>query len=52
VKKDMVKRKMTESLARSIAWDEGNRSMKKAGRKKWSKADYNTAVRKYNKLWK
>ena len=43
---------MTEAIARSMAWDEANRSMKKGKRKKLSKADYNVAVKTYNKLWK
>lgn len=45
-------RKMTESIVRSIAWDEGNKNMRKGKRKSWSKADYNVAVKKYNELWK
>jgi len=43
-------RKPTEPIARSAGWDAGNRSMKKAGRKKWSKKDYNVAVHEYMRL--
>jgi hypothetical protein len=32
------------SLIRAAAWDAGNRSMAKAGRKVWSRADYNAAA--------
>lgn len=42
---------MTESLAHSIAQDEGNRNMIKARRKKWNQTDYNSAVRKFDVLW-
>lgn len=38
------------SLIRASAWDEGNRSMQRAGRKVWSRADYNVAARKQNEL--
>lgn len=42
--------KMTKEIANSIAIDEGNRNMRKAGRKAWSEDDYDIAVRKYNEL--
>lgn len=32
------------SLILAAAWDAGNRSMSKAGRKVWSRADYNAAA--------
>lgn len=43
---------MTENLARAAAQDAGNRSMRKAGRKTWSREDYNEAVREFNRLWR
>lgn len=36
------------SLIRAAAWDAGNRSMMKAGRKVWNRADYNAAARFQN----
>lgn len=44
------RRKITEPIAHSAGWDAGNRSMKKDGRKKWSKKDYNVAVHEYTRL--
>ena len=40
----------TEAIARAAAWDAGNRHAKAAGRKKWSRADYNVAVRELDRL--
>ena len=43
------------TLTREIAWaaslDEGNRSMREAGRTAWSQQDYNAAVREFDRLW-
>lgn len=36
------------SLIRAAAWDIGNRSMSKAGRTVWNRADYNAAARFQN----
>ncbi|WP_267550322.1 hypothetical protein [Rhizobium rhizogenes] len=36
------------SLVRAAAWDAGNRSMSKGGRKVWNRADYNAAARFQN----
>ena len=41
---------LTRDLAHAAAWDEGNRSMRLAGRDKWSEDDYNAAVREFNRL--
>ena len=53
----MVKRKgcpkkitITYEIAHAAGWDAGNRSMKKAGRKKWSREDFNAAVKETNRL--
>ena len=46
----MVKIKMNDSIARAVAWDVGNYSMKKHGGDRWSVEDYNAAVEKYNEL--
>ena len=43
--------KMTESLARAAATDAANARMRKAGRKVWNRADYNFAVREFERLW-
>jgi hypothetical protein len=42
--------KLTYNLAMAAAWDEGNRSMKKAGRKKWNDEDWIAAAKKANEL--
>ena len=39
-------------IAHAAATDAANNQMRKAGRKKWSKADYNLACKTLNKLWK
>jgi hypothetical protein len=46
-----MKIKLTRELAQAIAKDEANRRMKKAGRKAWSRGDYNLCVKTFNKLW-
>ena len=43
--------KMDYSLAMAAARDEANRRMRKAGRKKWTRGDYNLACKTFNKLW-
>jgi len=47
----MTKPKMTYSLAHSVGLDTGNRSKKKGGRTKWSRTDYNAAVREFNRVF-
>ena len=42
---------MTYELAHAAGWDAGSRSMRAAGRKKWSRADYNAFVREFSRLW-
>lgn len=42
---------LTRDLAQAIAKDEANRRMRKAGRKAWSRGDYNLCVKTFNKLW-
>lgn len=46
-----MKIKLTRDLAHAIAMDEANRRMRKAGRKAWSRGDYNLCVKTFNKLW-
>lgn len=41
---------ITRQLARAAALDAGNRSMRKAGRTSWSRADWNEAARVTNEL--
>lgn len=43
--------KLTRDLAWSAATDAGNRSMRAAGRRRWSRADYSAAVREFDRLW-
>jgi len=38
------------SLIRASAWDAGNMSMRKAGRTKWSRADWNAAAATQDRL--
>jgi hypothetical protein len=45
-----MKIKLDQELVRAYATDEGNRSMRKAGRKAWNEDDYNVAARTYNEL--
>ena len=46
-----MKVKMTEALARAAGCDEANRLCRKAGRKAWSREDYDAGVATYRKLW-
>jgi hypothetical protein len=41
---------LTYSLAMAASRDAGNRSMRKAGRTRWSRADWNAAAEKFHKL--
>lgn len=43
---------MTEDLARRAATDEGNRSMRANGRRKWNRDDFIAAATMFNRLWK
>lgn len=43
--------KLTQKHINAIGWDVGNRSMQKAGRTKWSKADYRAACEKASELF-
>ena len=43
-------RKITYNMAMAAGWDEGDRSAKKAGRKKWNRSDWNAAAKKANEL--
>jgi len=45
--KNMVTR---AELAKAAGWDAGQVSADKAGRKAWSRADYNAAVAEYNRI--
>ena len=45
-----VMRKITYNMAMAAGWDEGDRSAKKAGRKKWNRSDWNAAAKKANEL--
>lgn len=42
---------MTYDLAMACGQDAANTRMRKAGRKKWNRDDYNEAVRKFNALY-
>ena len=46
----MPKQKLTYEIAMSAGKDAANRQMRKAGRKKWNKSDYNLFSRTANKL--
>ncbi len=37
-------------MAHAAAWDEGNRSAKKNGRKEWKEEDWNAACRKFEEI--
>lgn len=41
---------LTLSMVFAAGRDAGNRSMRKAGRKKWGKRDYNAACAEFNRL--
>jgi hypothetical protein len=43
--------KLTRELAFAASLDAGNRAMRAAGRKKWSRADQLVATREFNRLW-
>ena len=42
---------LTSDLAWSISKDAGNVAMREGGRKAWNQADYNEAVKTFNRLW-
>jgi hypothetical protein len=42
---------MTREFARAASMDAANARMRKAGRVAWSRADFNEAVRVFNRLW-
>ena len=42
---------LTREIAYAASRDAGNRRMRRAGRSKWSRGDYNAAVREFNRLW-
>lgn len=46
-----LRQPITQSLAYAAGKDEGNRSMRKAGRTAWNRDDYNAAVREFNRLY-
>jgi hypothetical protein len=48
----MAKIKLDTDIAYAAATDAANRRMAAAGRKKWNRADYNAAVREFNRLMK
>jgi hypothetical protein len=41
----------TYQLAHAAGTDAGNRSMRRAGRKKWNDRDYAAAVREFERIW-
>lgn len=43
---------LTDKIARAAAADVADRRRRKAGRSAWSRSDYNTAVKAFNKLTK
>lgn len=45
-----MKTPLTYKMAHAAAWDEGNRNMRKHGRKTWNRADFNTAARELERL--
>jgi hypothetical protein len=42
---------LTQEIAFAASLDAGNRSMRAAGRKTWSKADQSVASREHQRLW-
>jgi hypothetical protein len=42
---------MAYEIAMAAGRDAANARMRKAGRTKWNRADYNEAVRTFNRLW-
>lgn len=47
----MARQRITAEIAHAASWDAGNHQMRAAGRKKWSRADYNAAVAEYDRLF-
>jgi len=43
--------KLTRELAFAASMDAGNRAMRAAGRKVWSKEDQMAALREFERLW-
>lgn len=43
--------RMSYTLAQACAADAGNRSMRAAGRTRWSMADWNASVEEFNRVW-
>jgi len=43
--------RLTESLARAVARDAGDRAMRAGGRTVWSQDDYAVSVAAYDRLW-
>jgi hypothetical protein len=41
----------TYQLAHAAGTDAGNRSMRRAGRRKWNDRDYAAAVREFERIW-
>ena len=48
----MARIELTFNAIHALAWDAANRSIRKAGRSKWSAEDYNNAVDEFNRLAK
>lgn len=42
---------LTRELAYAAATDAANRQMRKAGRMRWNKDDYNLAASEFERLW-
>ncbi len=42
---------LTMEIARALAWDAGNRSMREAGRTAWNEQDYAAACDEFERLW-
>jgi hypothetical protein len=47
----MPRMPMTQEIARAVAWDAGNASMRTAGRRAWSEEDYNIACTMFERFW-
>jgi len=41
---------LTYEMIHAAAWDEGNRNMRKHGRKSWNEDDWNAMAREFNRL--
>jgi hypothetical protein len=48
----MARIKLDRDIARAAAHDAADRQMRKAGRSKWSKSDYNLACAEFSRLLK